>query len=297
MLRLIRRVTSSLAALMVALGATGAAAPASAEPALWRVADADSEVWIFGSVHILPADLDWRRPELAAALAAVDIVYFEAPVDLLAQMRLASLIRERGIYLDGHSLRDDLSAKGLAALTRVAAELGQPIERYLPMKPWLAFTTLTFEAATASGGDPDAGVDAQLMVEAARAGKEFRHFETLEQQTLIFADLPMAEQVALLEAALAEQETDPDALATMIDAWAAGDLDRLERAVVEGAEQMPAGFEARLFTDRNRAWAAELDAFLRGAGDALVVVGAGHLVGEADLLDLLTERGWRVERF
>ena len=42
------------------------------EPALWRIADADSEIWLFGSVHLLPDDLNWRGPRLNAAFAAAD---------------------------------------------------------------------------------------------------------------------------------------------------------------------------------------------------------------------------------
>ena len=60
-------------ALLAGLAAALAlAAPAAAKPPIWVVRDADSELVIFGSVHVLPPGLDWRPPALDAALARAD---------------------------------------------------------------------------------------------------------------------------------------------------------------------------------------------------------------------------------
>ena len=37
-----------------------------ADPAMWRVRDDDSEIWILGTFHILPPGVDWRSDALAA---------------------------------------------------------------------------------------------------------------------------------------------------------------------------------------------------------------------------------------
>ena len=41
-------------------------------PALWRLKDADSEITLFGTVHLLPPDLKWRTPAIDTAFAAAD---------------------------------------------------------------------------------------------------------------------------------------------------------------------------------------------------------------------------------
>ena len=33
-----------------------------ADPAVWHLSDADSDVYIFGTFHILPPGLDWQTP-------------------------------------------------------------------------------------------------------------------------------------------------------------------------------------------------------------------------------------------
>ena len=62
------------------------------KPALWRFSDEDSTLWIFGSVHLLDPDLKWRRPELEKALAEVEYVYFEAPLDYFSQAKAQMIV-------------------------------------------------------------------------------------------------------------------------------------------------------------------------------------------------------------
>ena len=57
------------------------ATPALALPPVWTVRDADSEMVLFGSIHILPPALDWRPPPLDAALKVADDLWLEIPTD------------------------------------------------------------------------------------------------------------------------------------------------------------------------------------------------------------------------
>ena len=52
-----------------------ACAPARAEPlhpALWKVADADTTIWLFGTVHVMKPGLDWLNGPVRAALEGSD---------------------------------------------------------------------------------------------------------------------------------------------------------------------------------------------------------------------------------
>jgi hypothetical protein len=52
---------------LVAPVAPPAPAPAPSRPALWKVADADTTIWLFGTIHIMPRGGEpgwpdrWRR--------------------------------------------------------------------------------------------------------------------------------------------------------------------------------------------------------------------------------------------
>lgn len=80
----------------------------------------------------------------------------------------------------------------------------------------------------------------------------------------------------------------------LTDAWASGDtkaLDRLNRTELGGGD---ARFDT-LITQRNQRWIAELERLLADNDQSLVIVGAGHLVGEGGVPELLKQAGYTVE--
>src|ERR1043166_1518461 len=69
-----RGVLSALAVLLLA-----ACAPQQrAHPALWQVRGPNgAQGWLFGTVHVLPAGLDWQTPALDRALDHAGLLVFE----------------------------------------------------------------------------------------------------------------------------------------------------------------------------------------------------------------------------
>lgn len=60
--------------------ATPVPPPLAARPALWVVRDADTEIWLFGSVHALPPRLDWLTGAVRAAFTGSDTLVLETLV-------------------------------------------------------------------------------------------------------------------------------------------------------------------------------------------------------------------------
>ncbi|MDZ4271231.1 MAG: TraB/GumN family protein, partial [Erythrobacter sp.] len=63
--------------------ATEAAVPATVGngPAMWKVADEDTTIYLFGTVHVLPEGIDWYDATIADALSGSDIIVTEIPMD------------------------------------------------------------------------------------------------------------------------------------------------------------------------------------------------------------------------
>ena len=78
-----------------------AAGTAQAEAPTWVVRDKDSEMVIFGSVHLLPPGLGWAPPRLTAALKATDDLWFEIPVDAATEREVAEIAGARGVMAPG----------------------------------------------------------------------------------------------------------------------------------------------------------------------------------------------------
>ena len=49
-----------------------------------------------------------------------------------------------------------------------------------------------------------------------------------------------------------------------------------------------------LIVDRNNKWVRNIEGYLNGSGNTMVVVGAAHLVGADGLINLLRKRGYKV---
>src|SRR5581483_383624 len=54
-------------------------APIEAHPALWMVRSGHAVLYLFGSIHLLPPNVDWHSPPVEKAIKASDVFVFEAP--------------------------------------------------------------------------------------------------------------------------------------------------------------------------------------------------------------------------
>jgi hypothetical protein len=270
------------------------AGPARADPPMWVVRDADSELVLFGSVHLLPPGLAWRTAALDAALGRAEDLWLELPVDEASQQQGAKLAQQRMLLPKGQTLDGQLSAAGRARLRRIAPGLGLTAQQLQPLRPWMAEVTLTVALAQRAGATSGGGVEQTLNRDPNVTARR-RAFETVEQQVALFADAPAREQAAALEQTMREIEEDPLSYERLAKAWAASDLAALQAEALDPMrKQSPALFK-RLVTDRNRAWTGMIVARLKGSGRTVVVVGAGHLIGRDGLPQRLRALGYRVE--
>ncbi|HXU77017.1 MAG TPA: TraB/GumN family protein, partial [Methylomirabilota bacterium] len=79
----------------------------------------------------------------------------------------------------------------------------------------------------------------------------------------------------------------------MLKAWQTGNSDKLEKMLNEGFQKVPKIFQ-RLVTDRNKRWLPKIEEWLQGDKNAVMIVGAGHLVGKEGVVELLRKKGLKV---
>jgi uncharacterized protein YbaP (TraB family) len=281
---------AALAALFLSLFAS----PALAEPPVWSVRDADSELIIFGSVHVLPPGLAWRPARLDAALAAAEDVWFELPIGAEAEAETARLAGQRGMLAPHQSLFALLGPKDGARLLAVGKRYGLDPVALDRLQPWLADVALASAAAKAAGAAGDSGVE-ETLAAATPAKAARRAFESPAEQIGFMADGSQAEQIAALRQSIAELEEAPDQYARLVRAWVAGDIAAIDRLGLEPLRKDAPGLFRRLVADRNARWAATLDNRLKGSGRTVVVVGVGHLIGSEGVPARLRALGYRVE--
>lgn len=278
------------AALLALSGCAGAKGPA-----VWRLADADSDVVLFGTVHILPPDLKWRSPALDRAFAEADTVWFETETDAAAQSRIAALIRTLGENKPGVTLTSLLPTADQRDLAAACQKLRIDCALMQKARPWLAAVQLSVAYVLAQGQAPDSGVERVLEAEAQQAGKIRNYFETTEQQLTFFANLPMDVEIGFLRSTLKEILQSSDTASAMNRAWALGDTATLEAYLSEMTKEAGPEIYAALIVDRNRAWTEEIDRIMKGRGKVFIAVGAAHLLGPDSVPAMLRAKGYKVD--
>lgn len=283
----LRRWLAGLAgAILVSLPGAAAAAPA-----MWRVSDGDSQVYLFGTLHALRPGLAWRTPLYDRVMAAASTVWFEADMTAGDPETIRLLLQRYGSDPD-RPLTRKLAPSDLAVLAR-QTDLAQINH----LRPWAAALMLSVQPVLGRGATVEAGADMTATRRARDARKRVRTFETLEDQARMYASLPEASEVRYLTNVVRKRSRPklppPLGPASLEKAWMAGDIGRLNGGL---EAENPALYEA-LVRRRNRAWAGRLAGEIAdGAGVELVNVGALHLIGPEGLPALLRARGFRVER-
>ena len=293
--KLARAAAIALLALLATQARAGEAAGAAGAPAIWTINKAQGTIWLFGSVHILTADKSWRMGEISEAFLAADVVVFETPVDMDQMPDVVAFIAQHGINPPGTTLRSMLDGRQKTRIEQAAQKVGAMTLVLDTMRPWLAALTLTVLEAQRQGFDPEHGVDVTLEAEAHNSpDKEIVYLETPIEQLSFFTTLNRESEVAFLTASVDEILDQPQVLKDLVEAWQRGDTQAIDTLMNESTRDMP-GLRKLLLTDRNARWVKRIEAWLNDGKNYLIVVGAGHLVGQEGVVGMLRAKGVSVE--
>jgi len=283
-----------LIAALLALGGCGAKPAANdADPALWVVKDADTTIYLFGTVHMLKPGLGWFDEGVKTAFDASDELVLELVMPPAAEMQ--ALVSELGMTASGPALPDQLSPAEAAKFRAALPEMGLSPEALDRAEPWLAATMLSAAPLRQLGYDEKDGAEAVLTAAAKAGGKHVTGLETAREQLGYFDRLPMPAQRALLVDTLDDLPGAGETIDRMVASWSAGDADGIARLMNEDLSRSPELADA-LLARRNAKWADWLAKRMKAPGTVFVAVGAGHLAGNAGVQAELAKRGLKAER-
>ena len=261
---------------------------------LWRVLGSDgTEVFLLGSIHALPKDAYPLAVEIDDAFVSAHSVFFE--VDMEDTSALGGRMMAAGALPPEKRLGDVLDLETRRLLDAYLEESDLSFGAFEAMRPWMAALSLTAIELMKAGFSADAGLDLHLAQRAREAGKRIEAFETADYQIGLFADMDEDESRAFLRYTLKDVDSVVTQLGDLTRAWKSGDVTTLSALLTEAFSNEPELFE-RLVTVRNRAWLPRIEELLQGDEAAMVVVGALHLVGPEGLVEMLRERGYRIEQ-
>ncbi len=293
--RLARRLATFGAVAATACAAVPAAEPRVAHPAMWKVADKDTTIYLFGTIHLLPPQTQWRSPAFDQAAATADTLVVETMIDEKHPERTIGELFKLAISPNLPPLADRVKPDRRAALAKAIEASGLPAPIFDKLETWAAAFLLLGGQFKALGLDSGSGVETALKSQFTEGGKRIGELETNAEQFGVFDTLPEAAQRQFLEGVLEDSTKMKTQFDGMVAAWSRGDIAGIAKSFNEELDDSPEMLEA-LLARRNANWTRWVRTRLDQPGTVMVAVGAGHLAGDKSVVSLLEKQGVKVTR-
>lgn len=265
-----------------------------ADTSVWQVTKGEQRLYIAGTVHLLPPEQFPLPQQFNQAYSHADTLVFETDIRELETAKGMQLLMQHAMYSDGRNLSQVLSATTYQQLQQYAKNQGvdlAPLNRFKPDFVLLTLMQVTLQKAGMAGE----GVDAHFVKLAVTDNKPLLFLETVEQQLAMLLNISAGNEDAFVTQNLQQLSELETELTKIIAAWRSGDTDTMA-ALAMAFTNTPEGklFYDTLLVQRNKNWLPQLEHMLTTPEVELVLVGALHLAGEANVLQLLREQGYSI---
>lgn len=261
---------------------------------MWRVQDADTTIYLFGTVHVMKPGIDWFRGGVKAAFEGADELVLEIVEPDDPNVMGATMV-SKAMAGDGVALSDRLDGAARSKYRAAMEANAMPWQAFERFAPWMAGMALSVAPLQKLGYQADLGAEKVLRAAAVKAGKRVEALETVEQQLDFFATLPMAQQVEFLNATVDGLPEMEGEFAGLLRYWQTGNPRELAKSMNESLKATPQLAQV-LLIGRNANWAQWIRARMERPGTVFVAVGAGHLAGKGSVQDQLKALGIATRR-
>jgi len=256
---------------------------------LWKVQSVETEatVYLLGSIHIGKKSMYPLEPVIEDAFESASFLVVEVNLNEGANRYAKQIMVERGMYPKGQSLRKNLSKETFIKLVKQLRQYGLSSKEFSYFKPWFVGLTLMQLQVAQLGFDPKYGIDTYFM-DKAKDVKEILDLESVEQQIELFNSFE--DQEKFLEYSLTSLDDTKINMGKMMKAWYKGNAKEMNKLMIKDAlEEHPdlAPIYKSLIFDRNISMTNKIKGYLKTDKIYFVVVGAGHLIGDKGIVELL----------
>lgn len=282
---------------------------ADVHPMLWKVTDPEGHtLYLFGTIHVGDGRSQVALEKVAPTMLSCDALAVEFDVVAYEQDTNAMMTDlSQFVYADGTTIRDhmpeELYDRCAALLTEAGAYF--PALDYYNLGMW---SQLVSQGAmmTRSSLDPTMAMDSLLINTAYENGIEVISVESPAFQYGLLNSFPDELNLMSIESTLDSLDEYGNSLENLYAVWLSGEYDAIVGVLNEEdgdtsdytEEQlaMLEDYNKAMLDDRNLGMADAAMEYLASGKTVFLAVGTAHMVEEAGLVQLLTDRGCTVER-
>lgn len=274
-------------------------------PGMWHVHRGDAHLWILGSLSPLPKGITWRSKQVEQILQLTNQVVVQKPFDIGIARVLWLLVTERSLLMvgGGKRVKDVMPPALYARFSAQRAKYTDDAYKWERFRPIIAVAFLQQAAQHQAGLSTRLDLGAAVRVLAQNHGVRVEELKIAGVRDVLDAlkDMPPATETACVDASLVTVEKDLPRLIERAQAWAGGNLERLqslrEPAEVDACRAaLDAGSGAGEFIVQVRkTWLESMEQHLRGGGTTVAVVNTDLLWEKGGLLDELRAKGYDID--
>lgn len=281
------RVVGLVTLATLALSASNLLMAAEDSALFWSISRQGEPVgFLLGTIHSEDPRVVDFSVEFIDQMTSNQVYAMEMVPDLPTLRQLTEFMN----YQDGSTLEGHIGAERFRRVQAALAEYKLPEGWVVKMKVWAAMITLSVPP-------PETGffMDFSLSLRAAGAGLRVAGLETMDEQLSFLEQMPMEQQLMLLDEALKESDKVREIHRQMVDSYLEGDLTALSALSDEQMSTLEPEAKAYFMEQgidiRNYGMLDSLVSLLQ-ENRVFAAVGALHLPGPSGLIQLLREQGY-----
>lgn len=252
-------------------------------PVFYKINYQDQQAYLLGSIHIGRADFYPLGQHIESAFKQSDALVIEADV---SQGNAGALLQQYG------ALSADIAADVDATRQQYCLSHQAMCQALTPYAPWLQSTQISVSRFAELGYSTEQGVDTYFTEN--RSSKALIELESIEFQFELISSFSHKTQLEMLDEAINASDAE---MLDLINAWRQGDADALA-TIMESQAGESDEFLDKLLWKRNHTMSQKIIQLLQGKAQKqlFIVVGAGHIVGQQAIPELLRQQGATVTR-
>lgn len=228
---------------------------------------------------------------MESAFTNSQIVVFESDFSKPLDPKTVATLHAKMWLPAGTTLRELLPASVYASFSNHVEEAGLSMAKsFDSLKPGAALEKLQLVELMQYGANFDDGVDRHFADIAQKSGKQIIGLETPDSEIDSLVNFSNSEQELMVERFLADVDNGEKRFNDLVSAWKNGDSIGLQRIMNKQRTNAPTVFKKQV-TDRNANWMPKIRRLLRGSQNAIIIVGAFHLIGSDGIIESLKKQG------
>lgn len=266
---------------------------ALAKSSVWKVSKGNNELYIGGTIHLLPPSAYPLPQAFITAYENSDSIVLEAelpaPSDTAAQMKMINQMR----YQNGKQISHFLSPNAKQKLQEYLKTLGMDLSQVAQFKPgFISVMMMAMELQKSQlAGE---GVDSYFNKIANKDNKPIEYLESSDFQMSLISTMGEGNEDQFILTNISQMKDLKDIFADAIAAWRKGDSQKVNSLLIEPLAIEDPKSHKKLLIDRNNNWLPKIEKMLKDKNVEYVLVGVGHLVGKGNVIELLKNKGYKV---